>query len=156
MIYLRNSGSVMLALSRSLGQVRELIDLPPGQNRPDEEAAHGLLQAHRRSWLESHSQAQQPHVRGVRPLDPVAEPDRALDIVVSTGAPLLLVPHPRLHDVDAEVLVVETVEIVTESQSHVLMEMVVQAGQKLVPAVCHVGIVGGRSSYGVAARPDQA
>ena len=58
----------------------------------------------------------------VGPLDPVAQPDPALGASAS-----IYVAHPRLHDVNANVLTVEAVEIVAESQGDIFVKLIVKA-----------------------------
>ena len=58
----------------------------------------------------------------VGPLDPVAQPDRAQ--AASAG---IYVAHPRLHDVNADILTVEAVEVVAESQGDILVKLIVKS-----------------------------
>ncbi len=50
-------------------------------------------------------------------LDVIAQEDRPLDTAAS-----IHITHPNIHNIKAEIVTVETVKIVTESQANILME----------------------------------
>ena len=80
------------------------------------------VRAMRASKLQLHCEI--THVSGERALDLIAQKYRTLDIRAGVH-----VAHPRLHDVDAEIVFSRVIKVVAHIQGYVFVNLVLKPGE---------------------------